>query len=385
MRAARFLTLITFVSAMAMASLSGAQRTTPTRVESCGPDDVVPWWPRAVADSGSKTLTAAERATIDTRLGAVEALMRRSPYVTGRGFAVQPWFTILGIADRTQLHSHGFTLATHAGCSKYDEGGAHLVLTVNPDPVNWSEGAPMRDERGDGLYTERVRTPALFGATATFGRFQEQNNPLRVLFTTGGQSPMLPVTREEYLRAMILATEGKDQETVKAAAAIVSKTPYERWLAEAPERKKRNEELYAIVAQSNPAQAAKMRADMDKAELAETEKLRKSDPYERAQLNKNMAGLTLLGDNYRAQIAAMTPAERSAPAFLVDDNLVPAGTPNASAITRKNPSFYRAGGSPVMARAIVVYMPNARAQFSSQQAELYKQLDWAAIKKMVDP
>jgi hypothetical protein len=42
MRAARFLTLITIVSAAAMVSLSGAQRTTPARVESCGPDDVVP-------------------------------------------------------------------------------------------------------------------------------------------------------------------------------------------------------------------------------------------------------------------------------------------------------------------------------------------------------
>jgi hypothetical protein len=196
---------------------------------------------------------------------------------------------------------------------------------------------------------------------------------------------MLPVTREEYLRAMIFTLEGKDQEKVKAAAAIVSKTPYERWLEEAPERRKRNEELYAIVAQSNPAQAAKMRADMDKAELAETEKLRKSDAYERAQLNRNMAGLTTLGDKYRAQLTAMTPSERSAPAFLVDDDLVPAGTPNAHAITRKNPSFYRAGGSPVTPRAIVVYMPNARVQFRSQQAELYRQLDWAAIKKMVDP
>ena len=43
-----------------------------------------------------------------------------------------------------------------------------------------------------------------------------------------------------------------------SSAAIVSKMPYERWLADAPERKKRNDEVYAIVAKSNPAQADKM-------------------------------------------------------------------------------------------------------------------------------
>ena len=387
MRRARFLILITAVSATAVVSLGGAQRTTPARVESCGPDDVVPWWPRANFTDGSKTLTPAERATVEARLGAVEGLMRKSPYATPRGFAVRPTFSIHEMTNRTQLYPHGFDLVTFRRCSKYDEHGADITVNVNPDPMAWSEGdRPMLDERGDGLYTERVRTPALFGATATFGQFQQENTEgLFVLFTTGGQSPTLPVTREEYLRAMIFTLEGKDQEKVKAAAVIVSKTPYERWVEEAPARKKRNEELYAIVAQSNPAQAAKMRAEMEKAELAETEKLRKSDAYERGQLNRNMAALTALGDTYRAQITAMTPAERSAPAFLVGDDLVPAGTPNAHAIVRRNPSFYRAGGSPLEPRAILVRMPNAYEEFRPQQAALYKQLDWAAIKRMVNP
>jgi hypothetical protein len=250
----------------------------------------------------------------------------------------------------------------------------------------WSESdRPLLDEKGDGLYLERVRTPALFGSTATYGRLQEENTTgLYVLFTRAGASPTLPVTREEYLRAMIFTLEGTNQEKVKATAAVVAKTPYERWMEEAPTRKKNNEELWAIVAQSNPAQAAKMRSDMEKAELAETEKLKRTEAYERAQIGKNLAGLTALGDRYRAQIARMTPQERASAAFLVGDDLVPAGTPNAQAITRKNPAFYRAGASPLEPRAILVHMPNAFKEYWPQQKQAYEQLDWAAIKQMVN-
>lgn len=356
------------------------------QVLACGPNDVVPWWPRFVANAGGNTLSAADRATVEARLGAIEALMRKTPYATPRGMAVQPWFSYHEMTNRTELYTYGFVLATFGRCSKYDEGGAHLLLDINPKPMAWSEGdRPMPDEGGDGLYTERVRTPALFGTTATFGRFQDENTEgVYLLFTTGGQSPTVPVTREEYLRAVIFSLEGKNGEKVKTAAAIVSKTPYERWMEEAPERKTRHEELYAIVAKTDPSQAAKMRADMEKAELAETEKLKKGDAYERAQLGKNLAGLTAMGDRYRAQIAAMTPAERTSPAFVVGLDLVSAGTPDAHAIVRKDPTFYRAASSPLEPRAILVRMPNARKDDRSQQAELYKQLDWAAIKKMVN-
>ena len=382
----RFLMLMTAVSATAIVSLSAAQATPPAREEACGLEDVVPWRPRRIGDIGSKTLTAAERATVDARLEAVEGLMRKSPYARPRGFAVLPFFSIHEITNRTQLYAYGFNLLAYRYCSMY-EVAAHLLLDFNPSPMVWSEGdRPMLDEGGDALYTERVRTPTLFGATAMFGRFQEENTEgLFVLFTTDGMSPTLPVTREEYLRAMIFTFEGKNQEKVKAAASIASKTQYERWMEDAPERRKRNEEVYAIVAKNNPAQAAKMRADMEKAELAQTKNLRKADADERAQMDRNMAAVKAPGQKYRAQIAAMTPAERSSPAFVVGDDLVPAGTANAHAIVRRNPAFYRAGRSPLEPRAIVVRVPNVFKPYWPQQEQLYKQLDWAAIRKMVNP
>ena len=53
--------------------------------------------------------------------------------------------------------------------------------------------------------------------------------------------------------------------------------------------------------------------------------------------------LTVFGDRLRAEIAAMTPQERASPAWVIGTDFVSPGTPNASAIVRWNPDFYRAG------------------------------------------
>jgi len=358
-------------------------------ITSCGPDDVVPWWPRFNANGGAETLTAAERKTVEARLTAVEALVRKSPYATPHGFAVEPWFNIHEITDRTQLYPYGFDVVTKNRCSKYDEGQGHLIVKFNPDPLAWSLGdRPVIDERGDALYMERPRREAILGSTATFGGFLEENtntSAFYLLFTTANESPVLPVSREEYLRYKIFEHEGNDGEKLKAVTAAASKTPYERWVEDAPERKKRNEELFAIIARNSAEQAAKTRAEMEKLEQAEAEKLRRSDASDREEQAKDLAGYKAVGDGYRARIAAMNPQERSSQALLVGDDLVPPGTKDAYMIVRKNPAFYRTRTSPVEARAILVSMPGGYKELRPQQEQLYKQFDWAALKKMVNP
>jgi len=292
-------------------------------ITSCGPNDVVPWWPRFTANDGAETLTAVERKTVDARLAAIEALVRKSPYATPRGFAVEPWVGIHGITDRTQLYPYEFVVMTKNRCSKYDEGQGHLVVNFNPDPLAWSLGdRPVIDERGNALYMERPRREALLGSTATFGGFLEDNtntSAFFLLFTTANESPVLPVSREEFLRYKLFVHEGKDQGKLKALTADFSKTPYERWVEDAPERKKRNEELFALIARTSAEQAAKTRAEMEKLEQAEAEKLKRSDAFDREKQAKDLAGYKAVGDGYRAQLSAMSPQERASQAFLVGD------------------------------------------------------------------
>jgi hypothetical protein len=81
----------------------------------------------------------------------------------------------------------------------------------------------------------------------------------------------------------------------------------------------------------------------------------------------------------------MSPQERSSPALMNGLDLVPQGTPNTYMIVRKNAAFYHARTSPLEARAILVSMPGACKEERPQQEQLYKQFDWAALKKMVNP
>src|SRR5688500_2826984 len=55
--------------------------------DKCGPDEVVPWWPRFI--NGTE-FTTAERAIMDANLQAAEDIMRKTNYGRPRGFAVTP-------------------------------------------------------------------------------------------------------------------------------------------------------------------------------------------------------------------------------------------------------------------------------------------------------
>ena len=219
---------------------------------------------------------------------------------------------------------------------------------------------------------------------------------VRVLFTVGGVSPWLPVSRERYLRALIFMAEGKNQEQLKRVKDFASQTPYERWISGAVQRKQNRE---AVVARMpDRAAAAKALEELEKTEREVTAAFKASEEKGREFNRTMMANLNLVGDRYRAQIAAMTPAERASTAWAVGGDLVAAGEPFARRLVTLNPEFYRTKGSPVEVRAILVYMQTAvhPAAFIDKSPigqgwrsidravyEAYKKLDWAAFARMV--
>jgi hypothetical protein len=346
-------------------------------------DETVAWWPHREQLGAPKK--GAERSAMDANMAAVEALVRRTVYGRPRGFAIRPFWGYGGSSVNNQVREYEYLTVVHLRCSKYDEHGSDFTVTFNPRPMSWSEGdRPLDDENGDGLYTERPRTETLFGSTRTFGHFEMLNTEgLFVLFTVGGESPTIPVTREEYLRAVIFTLEGKNQEKVKDVIAHASKTQYQRWLEDAPARKKRNADILAGVAIGNPSAVEKVRADLANADRVAEETLKKQEPAERVELERMKVNATAAGDRFRAQIAAMTPAERASPAFMIGDDFVAAGTPNASAIVRLNRDFYRARRSTAEARAILVRIPNAHDELKSQHEQMYREFDWTALKALL--
>jgi hypothetical protein len=325
--------------------------------------------PRGVS-SGSASLPghAEDRREIERVLGVAEQLVLKTVYGSPRGYFAFPHFNYDLPANRTRLGAYSFAYAmfcpTRAAVGGDGQGG--VEITFNPYPQLWSESdRPMLDERGDRIYTERIRKPAQFGSTFTYGDFDDvQDVGLRVLFTAGGESPTLPVTREEYLRALIFTVIGPASK----------KTPYQEFMEQAPARKQARDEML-IVLKDDPAKAAKLVQDLEKAEREQAEQFKKLE-----------GAPNPLVDQLRARIAAMTPAERAMPAFVSGNDFVPSTSPLAQAIVRENPAFYRARRSPAEPRAVLVRIPQSTyKELETERRQMFREFDWAALKRTVTP
>ena len=371
--------IVTLAAAFALSSPLCGQRAAVT------PSHLEGWLPRAIAKDEITRISAADRTIIEANLAVAEALVTKiSRYAVARGFEVGRSWVYDTPRSRDTLSNYRLTIWTYVPSRAADpDGRGGLDITFNPNVAQICEPALITEESGERIYIERPRVAPVHGAAITYGVFDQTNREgLFVLYTSGGQSPMLPVTREQYLRSTIFALEGKDQAKLKEFRAGVAQTPYEKWMAAAAQRTKDNEAVLATI--PDKALAAKTRAEMEKGEREMTEALKKDEPNFRAMVNEGVKSATAAGDMIRAQIAAMTDAERASPAWVQGTKLVPAGTLEAHAVVRTNPAFYRARRSPVEPRAILIHLPNLPAVVMPAQRQLNDEFDWAALKRLLD-
>lgn len=346
----------------------------------CGPNDPGGWWPPFI-QANWRTIPTAEKPTIDANMSAAEALVKQTAYGTPRGFAARGIRHFGDDPPPGQVRWYSYGTFGAVRCSKYDEHTADITVIFNPHVMDWSEGDRGHpDENGDLLFSERAHTVAKFGSFSTFGTIHEENTRgFAILFTAGGESPTIPVTREEWLKAQIFTVEGKDGAKIREASTVRRKQ-YQEWVDRTEERKKEREQMLANLAAQEPSKVAQIRADMEKADKEAGEFLKKLADEE----PENAGRLTEYGDKLRAEIAAMAPAERASPAWLLGYDFVAPMTPGANAIVRTNRAFYRARKSPVEVRAILVLMPNRmQDEVREQHLKMYQQFDWAALKRLL--
>jgi hypothetical protein len=128
-----------------------------------------------------------------------------------------------------------------------------------------------------------------------------------------------------------------------------------------------------------------VRKDLENVERETAANFKKDEALDREIRSQGLATLTAGGDKLRAQIADMTPQERASAAWVIGTHeLVPAGRPNANAVVRANPAFYRARRSPVEPRAVLVRMEAPYVELMAVHQQVYRQFDWAALKRMVE-
>jgi hypothetical protein len=316
--------------------------------------------------------TPSERAIIVRNLTAAERLVWSSPgYGQPRGFEVTPHWAGSGAAPPGGLRSYSVQIGVHVPRRSSTNTNPYATIHFNPDLGRLSDGG-LRSESGEWYYHERPRAPIGYGATLVYGAFGVSNSSLLVLFTAHDQDPMLPVSREEYLRARIHEI---DRDT-KRAGANVTKTPYQQWMDGAAQRKKNLDQMLARLTDRDLAE--KTRAGFEKQERETAEALKAREPRDVETKSFDPAG------KLRDQLAAMTPQERASQAWAAGVDLMPAGAPGALRVVRVDPAFLRARGSAADARAILVILREPPPALVEAQTQLHRDLDWSALRRLLD-
>ena len=135
------------------------------------------------------------------------------------------------------------------------------------------------------------------------------------------------------------------------------------------------------------AAADELRKQLEETERDVTAQLKAGEAEDRAQRQGALASRYV--DELRAQLAALTPAQRAAPAIVgASGEAVDAGAPQSHRLLTPDPEFWRVRKSRVEAHGIQVVMtPTFFCANPAVQAALervWETLDWAALKRIVD-
>ena len=171
---------------------------------------------------------------------------------------------------------------------------------------------------------------------------------LVAVISKGSRPWWVPVTREEYVAALIRFNEGELARYAKRAAS--PNDPYTKWVSEREPRRRAREKTYQQLKATSPAKAEeflrtslKMEEGME-AGLKSASASAASPAADGAKLYRDI----IVALN--AELAAMSPAERRSQAWRLQrvDNaadiyrshLVPAGTEGARALISTNPDYF---------------------------------------------
>lgn len=378
------------------------------------------WLPRESRFDPS--LTTAEKATILKRLNEIERLVLQIPELARpEGFEVWPSVNAAGFEIWPVIQGHpkgnyvvqSYQLWTFRPTKAIaGEGRSCLDIIVNPLPGTlFPNGAlnALEDGKGDRLYSEHSFGAKIAGAMLAYAEktfdLDEPIPPLKpvelspknqswhnVFFSANGVSPWLEATREEYLEALIWNWETKDLKEVERGRQLLTKTRYQRWMEDAPKRKRERDEALAAVEKANPSQAAAARKEAEAIEREISEQLKAAEDEDRAENARELAQ-GMPADMPRAKLAEMTPAERAMPAWTDNRSgpieFVQPNTWGAVRMVRANPAFYRSRSSRTLPRGVMVRftalgdpchaLPVQRAFYAA-----YKNLDYAALRRLLE-
>jgi hypothetical protein len=261
-------------------------------------------------------------------------------------------------------HPPAFSLDIHLWYYLLSETG-QLGLQKFVDNEAWIHVNNLTETLGDMPWAERIRLPdgrqiryMLHETEARVGGFrvyEHRSGNMKLILTKRNRDPWVPVTREQLMLALI-----RERERLNAPLAEMKKwTPppcgdaYKEWMSHRDERRKTIEDAYQIRKKTDPAEAERYRAEMEKmeadtpAQLKEAQARCEAQQKQAAQQAPEQVAPDRIVKPLRDELARMTPAERVSPAWYDKlsegpdaSGLVAPDAPRAEELVTTNPDFF---------------------------------------------
>jgi hypothetical protein len=374
-----------------LAALASAVCTTPTaaaqqrgKIEAVNPSGLR----RQENLDGGISASSAEKAYAKARLEDIERIVLKA--VPEFGHLSYPMFTQISGFHASAPKSNTILQYQYSLVADLGSMGYCPIFTAT---INQSQGGTPDAPWAQGPLGKPV--PGSSFVLSTLGPPPDPSYE-QLLFVRDGESPYHQLTREEVRRWQIVEEEGAHGEKLAEKRQLLANTPYERFMAEAPERKRTRDELRgALKGLRTPAEIDAQIKEMENAERDAAAQLKAQSAEDRKQ-NDSISGAQSIADKARASIARMSAAERKLPAWVKpegSDTLYSFGTtdtPNVARLVRPNPEFWTMHRSRVEVRSIDLDF-SARCPKQPPPPEVHRALwklhqtiDWAALKRMVN-
>jgi hypothetical protein len=335
---------------------------------------------------------AAARALIDKMEGIMAVLAEPAVFHPPIGFQARARTDYRGRICRSgeDLCSEGPASVYQAITFYYfmaqDDGKAHwggeanssAVLHIN-DTGHLYDLAPQRE----ALLPDGRSIAALPAETGRFYGFPQYKRS-RLILPRPGVPIWVPVSREQYLEALIRARDHEIAKLRSDQASVVD--PYATWVAERAERAQSAEETYQALKKMDPVKAEEFRRMNEQMEAgieAQLQAVRM--PADDLGMLRTFETTTA---RLRDELASMSPRERASQGLwmkpedddLLGSGLVPAGTPGAVELVALNPKLVDRTRPPEEIQLITVEtnfdgsrVSNARLQ------EFLETVDWRRV------
>jgi hypothetical protein len=344
-------------------------------------------WRNVKLDGGIPT-NAAEKASAAARLDEIDRIVLTAAPEFGH-LSYPTWSYSGGFSA---VDAKANTILEYRYQIAADLGGRGLcvIFEVQINPT-------MRGTPGEPIVEAHMGKPVP-GAYVTWNNFLPPPDPSwqQVVLVRDGESPYIQLTREEVRRWQIRDEEGSNGEKLAERKKLLANTPYERFMADAPERKKNRDDLRAALKGiRSPAEIDAQIKEMEDAERQAAADLKAQDKSDRHE-NDSLSRAQSTADKARASIARMTPAERKLPAYVRGEasdtlwNFGTADSPFTSRVVRPNPSFWTMHRSRVEVRSMLLDFSAAcpkeppPPEVHAALWKLRQNIDWAALKRMMN-